>query len=218
MKQLNVPQSGSLGATTASRNSSGQYLRARAMPTQPRTASQVNQRARLTAASAGWRGLTQAQIAAWNAFAQSFTVVNSLGTAIHLTGAQCYIKVNTVNALNGDANVVLPPALPAFLANTCTGITAVAATPLISIQGTAPAAGTKFMVFASPQLSPGVSFNGNYRYMQTSQTFTAGAMSIQTAYAAKYGALIVGKKIFVKVVQSQAGMQDNGTLFATIVA
>jgi hypothetical protein len=42
-------------------------------------------------------------------------------------------------------------------------------------------------------------------------------MSLQTAYVAKFGALIVGKKVFVKIVQSQDGMQDNGSLFATIV-
>ena len=218
MKILDVPQSGSVGARTSSRNSSGQYVRQRAMPTQPRTASQINARARLTSQSAAWRGLTPAQMAAWIAFGQSFTIVNSLGTAIHLTGAQCYIKVNSVNLLNGDATVNVPPILPVFIACTATGVTAVAATPLIQIAGTTPAGTTKFMIFASPQLSAGVSFNGNYRYLQTSTTFTAGELSIQTAYAAKFGALIVGKKIFVKVVQSQAGMQDSGTLFTAIVS
>lgn len=218
MKILDVPQSGSVGARTSSRNRSGQYVRQRAIPTQPRTVAQIAARSKLTSQSAAWRGLTSAQRAAWNAFAQSFTVTNSLGTTINLTGAQCFIKVNTVNLLNGDATVNLPPTLPAFVAVTVTGVTAVAATPLIQLAGTNPAAGTKFMIFASPQLSAGVTFNAKYAYLQTSQTFTAGQMSIQTAYAARYGALIVGKQIFVKVVQSQAGMQDNGTVFSCIVS
>jgi hypothetical protein len=188
------------------------------MPTQPRTPAQVNQRARLTSQSSAWRGITDAQRAAWNAFAQSFTIVNTLGTAIHLTGAQCFIKVNSVNLLNGDATVDIPPLLPAFIAATVTGLTAVSATPLISLQGADPAAGTKFMIFASPQVSAGVSFQGNFRFIQTSSVFTAGTMSLQTAYAAKFGALITGKKVFVKIVQSQDGMQDNGTLFAAIVS
>lgn len=217
MKILDVPQSGSVGARTSSRNRSGQYVRQRAIPTQPRTPAQVAARASLGDQSAAWRGLTDAQRAAWNAFAQSFTVTNSLGTTINLTGAQCFVKVNTVNVKNGVATVNVPPALPAFLTCTATGITAVAATPLIQIAGVNPAAGTLFMIFASPQLSAGVTFNGKYAYLQTSQTFTTGEMSIQTAYAARYGALIVGKRIFVKVVQSQAGMQDNGTIFTTIV-
>jgi hypothetical protein len=217
MKYLGVAQSGSAGAMTASRNSSGQYYRNRAIPTQPRSPAQVARRATLSALSAGWRGLTAAQMTAWIAFGQSFTVTNSLGTAIHLTGLQSYVKVNSVNTLTGVSIVSTPPALPTFLPSTTTGVTAVAATPLIAVTGAAPAGGTLFMIFASPQVSAGVSFQGNYRYLQTSQTFTAGSMSIQTAYAAKFGALISGKKIFVKVVQSQAGMQDNGTLYSVVV-
>ena len=217
MKILDVPQSGSVGARTSSRNRSGQYVRQRALPVQPRTASQVAQRARLTSQSAAWRGLTAAQILSWNAFALSFTVVNSLGQTINLTGHQSFIKVNTVNLLNGTATTPTPPALPSFVAATVTGVTAVAATPLIALQGTNPAAGTLFMIFSSPQVSPGLTFNGQYRYLGTQQVFTTGAMSIQTIWAAKWGTLIVGKKIFVKVVQSQAGMQDNGTLFTCIV-
>jgi len=188
------------------------------MPTQPRTPSQVNQRARVTSQSSAWRGLTDAERAAWVAFGQSFSIVNTLGTAIHLTGSQCFVKVNTVNLINGDATVNIPPLQPAFVAATVTGLTAVSATPLISLQGADPAAGTKFMIFASPQVSAGVSFQGNFRFIQTSSIFTAGAMSLQTAYAAKFGALIVGKKVFVKIVQSQDGMQDNGTLFCVIVS
>lgn len=217
MKVLTVPSSGSVGNQTTSRNRSGQYIRQRSIPVQPRTPSQVARRATLTALSASWRGLTASQMVSWIAFANSFTVVNSIGATINLTGLQSYIKVNSVNTLNGDATVTTPPALPVFLAATTTGITAVAVTPLIQIAGVNPAAGTKFMIFASPQLSAGVSFNGVYRWLQTSQTFTSGEMSIQTAYAAKFGILVVGKKIFVKVVQSQAGMQDNGTLYSTIV-
>jgi hypothetical protein len=156
-------------------------------------------------------------MAAWSAFGKSFTTTNSLGTAINLTGSQCYVKVNTVNLLNADTVVTTPPALPSFAAVTVTGIQAVAATPLISLTGSNPASGTKFMIFASPQVSAGVSFNGKYAWLETNQTFTSGALSIQSAYAARYGALITGKKIFVKVVQSQAGMQDNGTVFTCIV-
>lgn len=218
MKILDVPQSGSVGARTSSRNRSGQYVRQRAIPTQPRTVAQINQRARLTSLAAAWRGLTSAQMAAWIAFGNSFTTVNSLGTSINLTGLQCYTKVNTVNLLNGDAVVATPPVLPSFVACTVTAVTAVSATPLIELAGVNPAAGTKFMIFASPQLSPGVAFNAKYVWLTTAQVFTAGFLSIQTVYAARYGALVATKKIFVKVVQSQAGMQDNGTVYSCIVS
>lgn len=211
------PTSGSVGGVVYSRNRNGAYMRQRSMPTQPRTSAQVNQRARLSDASAAWRGLTAVQMASWIAFANSFTVANSLGTANHMTGTQAYVKVNSVNALNGDAQVATPPALPTFVPNTTTGMTATAATPLVEVAGSSPAAGTKYMFYASPQVSAGVSFNGQYRYLATFTTATSGNFVLTTAYTTKFGTLVAGKKIFIKVVQSQAGMQDNGTLWAAIV-
>lgn len=217
MKILDIPQSGSVGNQTSSRNRSGQYRRQRAIPVQPRTPAQIAARSRLTSQSAAWRGLTNAQRAAWIAFGNSFTVVNSLGQTINLTGSQCFVKVNSVNLLNGDSVVSTPPALPAFVANTVTGIDATAATPIIEASGATPAAGTKYMYFASPQLSAGVSFNGKYVWLVTATTFTTGKFDLTTVYTARYGALIVGKRVFVKIVQTQAGMQDNGTVFTTLV-
>ena len=217
MKILDIPQSGSVGNQTSSRNRSGQYRRQRSMPTQPRTAPQVAARSRLASMSSGWRGLTDAQRAAWNAFANSFTMVNSLGASITLTGHQAYVKINSVNLLNGDAAVSTPPALPAFGACSATGVDATAATPLVELSGVTPTGSVKHMVYASPQLSSGVSYNAQFRYLQTGTTYTAGKLSLTTAYTAKFGAPVAGKKIFAKVVQSLAGYQDNGTVFTAIV-
>lgn len=217
MKILDLPSSGSIGSETASRNRHGQYRRQRSMPVQPNSAAQVNARARVNTHSAGWRGLTDAQRAAWNAFANSFTVTNSLGQAVTLTGHQAYVKVNCVNSLIGDAAVSAPPALPAFAANVATALTATAGTPVLKLTATSPTAGTKIMVYASPQRSAGVSFEGDFRYMATFTTATSSAFDILTAYTAKFGALIAGKRVFVKAVQSQAGMQDGGVLFTAVV-
>lgn len=211
------PQSGSVAAQTSSRNRSGQYIRSRANPVQPRTPAQVAARARFTTCSSAWRGLTAAQQAAWQAFAASFTTVNRIGTTINLTGTQCFVKVNCVNLLLGRAIVDIPPALPTFVACSMTGLTAVAATPAITLTGTAPATGTSNMVFASPQESAGVSFNGKYAYLSDVGSSGTVPYEFHAIYAAKYGALISGKKIFVKVVQEQAGMQDNGTLYSVVV-
>lgn len=214
---LDVPQSGSVGAVTSSRNRSGQYRRQRAIPTQPRTVPQIAARARLTTVSAAWRGLTAAQIAAWNAFALSFSTTNTLGSTINLTGAQCFVKVNTVNLQLGRSIVSTPPALPVFVACPITAIDATAGTPLVELSGAAPASGTTDMIFISPQLSAGVTFNGQYTFLTNTLTYTAGKAPITSGYTAKYGAPIAGKKMFVKVVQEQLGMQDNGTIFTCIV-
>ena len=213
-----VPTSGSIGNVTYSRTRGQQTMRQRAVPVNPRSTAQVAQRSKLTSAAAAWRGLTGTQMAGWIAFGNSFTVQNALGTSIHLTGLQCYIKVNTVNSLNGDSQVSTPPALPVFLPVTTTGITATAGTQLLSVQGTSPASGTKFMIYASPQRSAGVGFNGQFRFLATFTTATAGSFVVTTPYSAAFGSLVIGKRLFVKVVQSQAGMQDNGTTYAATIA
>jgi hypothetical protein len=212
-----VPTSGSVGNITYSRVRGQQTIRQRAVPINPRTPAQVAARQRLGTDSAAWRGLTAAQQAAWTAFGNSFTVQNSLGTSIHLTGLQCYVKVNSTNALNGNAVVSVPPSLPSFIAVTTTGITATAGTQALSVTGTSPASGTVYMIYASPLRSPGAQFENQYKWMQTFTAATSGAFNILAPYTAQYGALAIGKKIFVKVVQSQAGMQDNGTVYSATI-
>jgi hypothetical protein len=135
------------------------------MPTQPRTAKQIAARALLTTYSAAWRGLTAANRAAWNSFAKSFTVVNSLGKTINLTGLQCYVKVSCVLALLGDTPPATPPPLPSWLACCITGIDGTAGTQLLELDGAAPASGTRLMLYASPELSPGVTYNNKWKYI-----------------------------------------------------
>ena len=188
------------------------------MPTQPNSAGQSAAKNRFTVASAAWRGLTDVQRAAWIAFAASFTVTNSLGAQIHLTGAQCFVKVNCVNMLVGDATVNVPPALPAFVANVVTGISDLTAAPLFKLNAAAPAGTTKIMLYASPQLSAGVSYNGKWSYIGLLPAPAAGKSDIETLYAAKFGVPVVGKRIFVLAVQDQAGMQDNGIHYTGVVA
>lgn len=220
MKVLMPPQSGSLGNQTASRNRSGQYLRQRSLPVQPRTAPQQAARARLTTQSAAWRGITAAQRLAWKSFAQSFTVVNSLGQTINLTGHQLFVKVNSVLLLLGQSTVAVPPALPTWAAVTVTGVDATAGTQLLELAGAVPATGTRHMIYASTQLSPGVSYNNAWKfigYKSSSDTYTTGKLAITALYTAVYGTLIAGKQVQIKIVQEQAGMQDNGTVFTCTV-
>ena len=217
MKIIDIPQSGSIGNQTSSHNRSGQYRRARANPTQPRTVAQVAARSRLTTVSAAWRGITAAQRAAWTAFANSFSTVNSIGTTGSMTGHQAFVKVNTVLLQTGSAIVSVPPALPAFVAPRLTGMTATAGVQALSLASTLAAGNTTYMVYATGQLSAGVSFAGGFRFLQNFTAAAANKLDLTAAYTAKFGALIAGKQIFLKVVQNQAGMQDNGTNYSAIV-
>ena len=188
------------------------------MPTQPNSAAQSAAKNRFTIASAAWRGLTDVQRAAWNAFADSFTVTNSLGAQIHLTGAQCFVKVNCINSLVGDAAVLVPPALPAFVANVATGINTLTAAPVFKLTAVAPAGNTKILLYASPQLSAGVTYNGKWSFIGLLPAPAAGVSDIEALYSAKFGVPILGKRIFVLAIQSQAGMQDHGVHYTGVVA
>ena len=218
MKYLDVPQSGSQGNTTASRNRSGQYYRQRSMPVQPNTQSQVNAKARFGTMSIAWRSLTDPQRAAWNAFANSFSVVNSLGQTIHLTGHQAFVKVNAVNLLNAVAMATAPPALPTFGANVTTAIEVTYGTQLLAITcGTIPA-NTVYMVYAAPALSVGRAYCADWRHLKSFTTATAAKLTITPEFTSKFGAIIAAKKYFTLTVQSMYGMQDNGVVWSGVPA
>jgi hypothetical protein len=173
---------------------------------------------RLTTQSAAWRGLTDAQRNAWKGFASSFTIVNSLGQTINLTGHQAFVKVNCVLLLVGSAVVTAPPALPTFVACLATALTAAAGTPTMALASVAPATPTKYLLYGSAQISPGVSYNNSWKYIDHRETFTAGTENILAKYVDVFGTLVAGKQIMLKVVQCQNGMQDNGTVLKCIVA
>jgi len=92
--------SGSIGGMTGSRNRGGNYLRARAIPTDPSSAAQQRMRAIFAFSSSGWAGLTAAQRAAWSLFGENVPVTDALGDSINLSGQQWYVaSVSTrVNA------------------------------------------------------------------------------------------------------------------------
>lgn len=203
MKKLDVPQSGSQADTTASRNRFGQYNRTRAMPTQPRTAAQVAVRSQMTDASQAWRALTDVVRAAWNTFAASRPLADSLGQTIFLTGHQSFVSLWITLWQAGltvppDVPSEAPPAVPfinSFDATDDTGEQVIAIDGLTGIGAAQPVA-----VFASPPVSPGVTFNGDYRFIQSAIAVVSTTLDITDAYVAKFGAVPIGRKIFVRCV------------------
>src|SRR6266487_1522274 len=111
MKYLGSTQSGSEGGTTASRNRYGQYLRRRAVPVQPRTPAQLNQRARMTTNAAAWRTITDAQRAGWSDLGSQISRSDSLGQTYTLNGFGAYTSVNNNLLDAGDAALTDAPAI-----------------------------------------------------------------------------------------------------------
>lgn len=218
MKILDVPQSGSVGGVTSSRNRFGQYRRTRATPVNPRSSAQGQVRSRMSANAALWRTLTGAQRAGWSDLGLSMVRSDALGQSYSLTGFQAFCSVNNCLASSGAVGVTAAPGLvtPTGL---LTGIlTITAATMSLAYTTTPLAAGVKAQVFASPQRSAGRSFEGDFRDLMVSAAAAASPLDLFAAYSAKFGAPVLGNRIFVSVVTTISGFQSGALITSAVVS
>lgn len=217
MKYLGVPQSGSSGATTASRNRNGQYYRNRATPVNPSSTAQAAVRARMSANAASWRALTDLQRAGWADLGLSMVRTDALGQSYSLTGFQAYCAVNNNNLAAGNAAVSAAPALVTPSAIVTATLTVTAATASLAYTATPLPAGAKLLVFASPQRSAGRMFEGDTRLVHVSAAAAASPANIFSAYSAKFGTPVVGNKVFVTAVVYTGGFLSGPAMASAIV-
>lgn len=89
--------SGSAAGNVWSHNAGGQYIRRRAVPTDPQTGYQTNVRNAMATAAERWSlVLTEAQREGWRTWAAGITVVNTLGQAIKLSGFAHFVRINSL--------------------------------------------------------------------------------------------------------------------------
>lgn len=196
MKILDVPQSGSVAGVTSSRNRFGQYRRTRAIPVNPNTASQGAIRTRFASLTAAWSDLTAAQRAGWADLAASITRTDALGQSYTMSGAQCYLSINMNNLDAGNAIVSDAPAKVSPDALLTAVVTTTGGTLSLAYTATPLPTGARVFVYASPQRSPGRSFEGDFRLIHVSAAAAASPADLVAAYTAKFGAPVVGNKIF----------------------
>jgi len=202
---LDVPQSGSLAGQTSSRNRYGQYRRTRANPVNPSSTFQQAARTRLTTNAAAWRLLTSEQRAAWDVLGSNITRTDSLGQTYTLTGAQAYASINGNNLAAGnvvvaDAPARLEPAQITLGAIVCTN-----AAHTIAYTTTPLPAGERLFVFASKQRSPGRAFEGDLRLILVTAAAAASPTDIKAPYLARFGALVIGQRVFYSVSRYAGG-------------
>lgn len=100
--------SGKLGGHVYSKNRGGNYIRTNKVPSNPRTAAQIQARSRFGQASSGWKELTENQRAAWAEFAVNNPYSDSLGDQRHLSASSAYTRSSN-NLLNvGKAPITTP--------------------------------------------------------------------------------------------------------------
>lgn len=218
MKYLGPTQSGSAAGDTFSRNRWGQYMRRRAAPVQPRTPSQLNQRARMTTNAAAWRGITDAQRAGWLDLGLMITRTDSLGQSYDLNGFAAFCSVNNNLLDAGDSALTDAPAIvtPADLLTATITLTSAAFS--IAYTATPLAAGVRLFIRCSPQQSAGRKFNGDYRQVAVTAAAAASPANILTAYTAKFGAPVTGNRIFVSLQTYKGGFLGSPFNVSQVVA
>lgn len=222
MKILDVPQSGSLAGSTSSRNRFGQYRRTRATPVQPRTDRQLVVRGWLIAASQAWRTFSAPVRAAWNDYGATTPRTDSLGQTVFLSGLQQFVGLAVANAnITGTVSATVPSA-PPIPAPVLGAVVLDQSVPTVSVACTSDADPDAFLVIeASPQLSAGVNFNGDFRFMGSFAWDTPVSPAVITsAYLAKFGSLTIGKKVFFRAyfVSAVAGLSGRSTTSGLVVA
>ena len=80
-------------------------------------------------------------------------------------------------------------------------------------------ASTKVLIEATPQLSQGVAFvsRSKFRSILVSAAAAASPANILTAYNAKFGALISGRRIFVRTTVLTSDGQRSAPLVTSVV-
>lgn len=180
----------------------GAIVRNRVVPANPNTAAQASARNILSSVSKAWAGLTDAQRGAWDTAAASseWRQTNGYGEGFQLSGEQLYIKLNSVIDFIQETRLTTPPSKATFDSITLGALTAAAGTPALSLafSGTL-SSNFQFMISASPQVSQGNMSSKSVRFSNINNTTGTTPLNLLTAYTTKFGTLVAGKKIFVRM-------------------
>ena len=196
----------------------GQVSRTLAIPSNPRTASQMSVRAILGRVAASWRALQEVQRAAWMAAAKEAKSSSRLGQSGALSGFLLFTKINCTLAQFGQEQVDAPPARPQFPDLAPAGLVITNTGGAIALKLTCPAdPGENTIVRGAAPLSQGRETCRDFRVLGTCPAATQGSANITGIYTAKYGVPPVGKKVYIQVNQFVDGWEDLPVTFSAIV-
>lgn len=197
-----VAGSGKINGHVLAKNRYGAYMRTKVTPTNPKTSAQVAQRARLAEFAQKWRTLTEEQRSAWNGAVDSYKGTNIFGDVTTPTGNVCFTKVNINIKTAGGTEVQLPPMPQGVTSPSAVSFTAdkTAGTLEVVFGPTPVPAGMTLVIEATNQMSPGISnANNKFRVVQVVAAAGSSPVDIFTAYTTKFGSLVVGMKLQVRI-------------------
>jgi hypothetical protein len=218
MKILDIPQSGKRGLNVSQNGAFGQISRTFAIPSNPRTPSQMSVRAILTRVAARWRALQEAQRVAWVAAAKEARSDTRLGQNGPLSGFLFFSKLNCTLAQFGQDQVDAPPAQPQFPDLAPQNLVITNTAGAIALKLTCPTSpGENTIVRGSAPLSAGRETCSDFRVLGTCPAPAQGSANITSLYTARYGEPPVGKKVYIQVNQFVDGWESLPVTFWGIV-
>ncbi len=200
MKIQDIPQTGKLGLTVTWSGRNGLIRRIYVTPANPRTDRQRVVRGLLAQHARRFETLSDAQQEAWNVAAAGFQSVPTLGQSGKLTGLQLFTRINCKLGLLGQDVVDAPPAgAPAFADVAPQGLVITNTSGVITVSLTCPTnPGQNTVLRASPPQNAAVRACGNFRLIGTCPAPADGSADITSLYVAEFGAVPVGKRLFVR--------------------
>jgi hypothetical protein len=228
MKTLAGPQSGARGDEVASRNRSGQFLRKRVSPKNPRTAAQRRVRNYMRTFSRLWNKLTEPQRVAWCAAACEVLSRPKLGKPRPLDGQKLFNKINTVLAICGKEPLLQPPPRPEFDPNPVVAFTASNGPGGIALMlSLSKAPAEDIMLFASPPCNAGRSYCSNFSFIGLLPAPNEQISHFTRLYLKKLKELkkleryrhaaLAGSRVFIRAVQQVNGWENRRHMFASSV-
>lgn len=198
MKILDVPQSGSVGGVTSSRNAFGQYRRARAVPVNPNTDRQTVVRSWLGGLAASWADLTNDQRVGWNALAAAMGVTDSLGSVVYPTGFNRFIGTNLARLNMGMTQI--PDAPPSSIAPPAPTIGIGLEIGSVGVNVTGATPGEIFSIFAAPYGRPGRTYFSDFRWIiRAIAATTTVSQGLDSQLTSMFGPLVAGNVLAIKI-------------------
>lgn len=214
---------GKLGGHVASKNRAGAYFRTKVTPVNPSTVAQVGARSRFAALSSAWRGLTQTQRDSWISAVGDYAKTDIFGDLKNPSGSNLYQRLNNNLLVIGESALDTCPAVAAVATMSSFSFAAAngAGTILLTFAPVIPAT-LKFEVYATPGMSPGISFvKSEYRLVDVLTTADLTGIDIATEWGAVFGSVpAAGQKMFIKLVPVlvASGLKGNAISASAIVS
>lgn len=213
---------GKLGGHVLTKNRQGAAVRTKVTPVNRATNSQATRKNSFTTNSQGWRGLTSAQIAAWNQAGGDFKQTNIFGDQYNPAGKNLYGMLNNNLALVGVAAISDPPVPVAVSALTALSSGSLSSAAMTVVFAPTPVpANHSLVIMATRPLSAGTSFAKNqFRVITTVAPAGTSPANTFAAYQTVFGTPVTGKKVFVKAyfVNRVTGQKGIPLQYSAIVA